>query len=113
MRISVVIIGVTDMDRAIQFYTETLELALKFRDSSYSELETGSVVLALEKRERVVSEGPAFALETSDLRTSAEALQKSNVEFTQSPREEQWGLAAIIRDSEGNQLELVQYKETA
>lgn len=113
MRISVVIIPVTDMARAIAFYIGTIGLKLKFDGPDYSELETGSIPLALEKRERVISEGPAFALEVTDIRERAAALKKAGVEFVEALKEEKWGLVAIVRDSEGNRLELVQYKETA
>jgi catechol 2,3-dioxygenase-like lactoylglutathione lyase family enzyme len=54
MRISVVIIGVTDMQRAVRFYQKALELPPKFQSAEYTEFATPGAALALEKRATAV-----------------------------------------------------------
>ena len=66
-RVSVVIIPVQDMNRAIKFYGD-IGLELKFETPGYTEFKTDGAVLALEKREiKQISSGPTFAIQTKNI----------------------------------------------
>ncbi|MBV8890970.1 MAG: VOC family protein [Acidobacteria bacterium] len=109
-RISVVLVGVKEMERAIAFYRQVLGLPLKFQTDQYSEFQTEGAVLALEQREQVIATGPAFTFPTANIRRDREGLQKAGVNFWQDLREESYGWVMMIEDSEGNIFEIVEYK---
>lgn len=110
-KISVVLIGVTDMDRAVRFYREVLGIPLKFQSDTYTEFATHGAVLALERRKEVLSSGPAFTFPTTDIRQDRERLEEAGVKFWQDLREEDFGWVLMPHDSEGNIFEVVQYKK--
>jgi len=110
-KISVVLIGVTDMGRALRFYRDVLGLPLKFETDEYTEFATHGAVLALEKREEVVANGPAFTFPTTDIQADREQLEKAGVKFWKELREQDFGSVMMPQDSEGNIFEVVQYKK--
>jgi predicted enzyme related to lactoylglutathione lyase len=110
-KISVVLIGATDMNRAVRFYRDVLGLPLKFQTDAYTEFATHGAVLALEKREAIVGNGPAFTFPTSDIRQDRENLEKAGIKFWRDLREEDFGSVMMPLDSEGNIFEIVQYKK--
>jgi predicted enzyme related to lactoylglutathione lyase len=110
-KISVVLIAVTDMERAVRFYSDVLALPLKFQTDAYTEFATHGAVLALEKREKVLATGPAFTFPTTDIRQDREHLENAAVKFWKDLREEDFGWVLMPQDSEGNIFEIVQYKK--
>lgn len=110
-KISVVLIGVTNMERAVRFYRDVLGLPLKFQTDAYTELATHGAVLALEKRKEVTANGPAFTFPSADIRQDQEQLEKAGVKFWKDLREEDFGSVMMPLDSEGNIFEIVQYKK--
>jgi catechol 2,3-dioxygenase-like lactoylglutathione lyase family enzyme len=109
-KISVVLIGVKDMERAVRFYRDVLGLPVKFQTDEYSEFATHGAVLALEKREEVVAMGPVFTFPTTNIREDRDHLQKTKVSFWKELHEESYGWVMMPQDSEGNIFEVVQYK---
>lgn len=110
-KISVVLIGVENMDRAVKFYRDVLGLPVKFQTDDYAEVATHGAVLALEKRTEVVANGPAFTFPTANIRQDRDELQKLKVKFWKELREESYGWVMMPQDSEGNIFEIVQYKK--
>ena len=110
-KISVVLIGVTDMNRAVHFYRDALALPLKFQTDAYTEFATHGAVLALEKRDKVMATGPAFTFPTTDIRHDREQLEKAGVNFWKDLSEEDFGSVMMPQDTEGNIFEIVQYKK--
>ena len=110
LKISVVMIGVTNMARAIRFYRHIVGLPLKFKTSAYSEFSTCGAVLALEKRKRVTAIGPAFTIQTQNVKRDARRLRRHGVKFWKPLREEEFGWLFMPKDPEGNIFEIVQYK---
>ena len=110
-KISVVLIGVADMDRAVRFYHDVLGVPLKFQTGEYSEFATHGAVLALEKRNEVTANGPSFTFPSTDIGRDREQLGKAGVKFWRDLREEDFGWVLMPQDSEGNIFEIVQYKE--
>lgn len=107
-RIRVVMIGVTDMQRAVDFYRSTLGLPLKFQTPTYSEFKTAGAVLALQKRADVCREGACFSLPTNNIKKDLESLRRQKVKFWKELTEEPYGWVLMPKDSEGNIFEIVQ-----
>lgn len=110
-KISVAMIGVRNMGRAVRFYQKTIGLPLQFKTAAYSEFRTRGAVLALERRKRVIATGPSFAITTRNGRREFARLKRRGVRFWKPLREEPFGLVFMPRDSEGNIFEVVQYKK--
>jgi predicted enzyme related to lactoylglutathione lyase len=109
-KISVVLIGVTDMRRAVRFYRDVVGLPVKFQTEEYTEFATHGAVLALEKRNEVIATGPAFTFPTKDVRQDYEQFERAEVRFWKKLSEESYGWVMMPEDSEGNIFEIVQYK---
>ncbi|HEX6505400.1 MAG TPA: VOC family protein [Terriglobales bacterium] len=110
-KISVVLIGVRDMDRALKFYRDVLGLPLKFQTDEYAEFATHGAVLALEKRTELFANGPAFTFPTANIQQDRDELQRLQVKFWKELHQESYGLVMMPQDSEGNIFEIVQYKK--
>jgi len=109
-KITVVIIGVKDMERAVKFYGSVLKLPLKFKTDSYSEFETKGAVLALEKRDKIATAtGPSFTLQSKNAEKDFKSLEKKGVKFWKPLKKEPYGLVFMPQDSELNIFEVVQY----
>ena len=107
-KISMVMIGVIDMQRAVDFYRSTLGLPLKFQTPTYSEFKTGGAVLALQKRTEVCREGACFSLPSNNIKKDLESLRRKKVKFWKELTEEPYGSVIMPKDSEGNIFEIVQ-----
>jgi predicted enzyme related to lactoylglutathione lyase len=107
-KINMVMIGVKDMQRAVDFYRSTLGLPLKFQTPTYSEFKTGGAVLALQTRPEICSEGASFSLPTTNIKKDHEALRRKRVKFWKDLTEEPYGWVMMPKDSEGNVFEIVQ-----
>ena len=107
-KISMVMIGVKDMPRAVDFYRSILGLPLKFQTPTYSEFKTGGAVLALQTRPEICSEGASFSLPTTNIKKDHEALRRKKVKFWKDLTEEPYGWVMMPKDSEGNVFEIVQ-----
>ena len=110
-------IFVTDWERAIRFYTETLAIPTAFRDdeAGWAQLATGDCTLALEKLAPDDSEGSGLvgrfvgvSLEVADIHSTYRELDARGVDFVGAPEEQPWGgVLAHLRDPDGNILTLL------
>jgi catechol 2,3-dioxygenase-like lactoylglutathione lyase family enzyme len=98
-RLTYVIKYVTDMERAIVFYRDTMGLPLKFQSPGWSEFATGDVTLALHL---ATSDEPAGTTElgfrTADVTTAYTARAQNGLNFIESPREVHGTKIARFRD---------------
>ena len=108
-KISVVMVGVRNMNRAVRFYRSALKLPLKFQTPDYSEFQTGGAVLALEKRKKVAATGASFTLPTRNIKRDRQELVRHKVKFWKPLRKQAYGWVMMPRDTEGNIFEIVQY----
>lgn len=111
-KISVAMIGVRNMDRAVRFYRSVIGLPLKFKTAAYSEFRTRGAVLALEQRKRVIATGPSFTIPTRNAKRDFARLKRRGVTFWKSLRSESFGLVFMPKDPEGNIFEAVQYRKS-
>jgi catechol 2,3-dioxygenase-like lactoylglutathione lyase family enzyme len=116
-KLSVVRIFVTDWDRALNFYTETLEMALSFRDDAigWAQLAAGGADLALERVDTADPEAAALigrfvgvSLQVPDVLAAYELLLAKSVDFVGPPERQPWGgTLAHLRDPDGNVITLL------
>ena len=93
---------VEDMDRAVQFHVDKLDLKLRFKSPGWSEFDTGPTTLALHIAS---SDNPAGTCQlgfgVSDIqRFHAEAMNKG-VQFTSPPTDLHGQRIAKLRDVDG------------
>ena len=108
---------VTDWRRAIHFYTDTLEMAVAYRNDEigWAQMATGEGHLSLERVDASDDEGRVLIgrfvgapLEVADIFSTHKLLTARGVEFIAPPEKQPWGgVLAHLRDPDGNVLTLV------
>jgi len=108
---------VTDWDRAIRFYSETLGMPVAFRSDEigWAQMATGEGQLALERVDPSDQEGQALigrfvgvSLQVSDILMTYQTLAERGVEFLAPPEKQSWGgMLTHLRDPDGNILTLL------
>jgi predicted enzyme related to lactoylglutathione lyase len=123
-RVGTVSLFVADQDRAKDFYTDVLGFELRVDAPLYPGAEVRwiavapagaetEVVLYLpdenwEHYSQVVGKSQALTFNVTDMAALHRELKAKGVMFTQEPDAQPWGTYAIIEDSEGNHLLLVE-----
>ena len=126
-RVSTVSVFVGDQDRAKDFYTQVLGFELRSDEPLFPDAEARWVAVApagsetevilylpdenWEHYKGVVGKSQALTFEVADMTALQTDLKAKGVKFIQEPDEQPWGVFAIIQDSEGNHLILVQQPE--
>ncbi len=116
-RLVAVRIFVTDWERAIRFYTETLGIPSTYRSDElgWAQLATGEGQLALERAapddpeaQALVGRMLCVSLRVPDIQSAYETLTGRGVEFLEPPETQPWGgVLAHLRDPDGNVLTLL------
>ncbi|MFQ5931894.1 MAG: VOC family protein, partial [Nitrospiraceae bacterium] len=109
--ITVTIVPVKDMDRAVRFYQDVLGYPLKFKSPEWSEFNTQRVILALQKARgdfrAQQGDEARFTIDVQGIDAEVARLGGKDVRFAVELHEEAYGKMAIFHDSEGNGVELV------
>jgi predicted enzyme related to lactoylglutathione lyase len=105
-KLSYAIEFVTDMDRAVKFYRDTLGLPLKFQSPGWSEFSTGETSLALHPAS---AQNPAGKVELGftvpDLAAFYKEMTAKGVQFSMPPTKQDFGgVLARFVDSEGGHI---------
>ena len=106
---------VTDWRRAVEFYTQKLEMKSAFVGDGWAEFATGEARLALERVDPADPEAADFqgrflavSLRVDDIHTAHKTLSSRGVEFVGAPEKQPWGgWLAHLRDPDGNVLTLL------
>jgi catechol 2,3-dioxygenase-like lactoylglutathione lyase family enzyme len=117
-RLMLVRVWVTDFDRAVRFYTDTLGMKLAYRSDElgWAQLATAGAELALERdrgesdagEEYLVGRFVGVSLAVDDVEKRYETLRARGVQFLRPPEKMPWGgVLAHLRDPDGNVLTLV------
>ena len=116
-KLSTVRVFVTDWDRALRFYTETLGIATVFRsdEMGWAQLATGEAELALERVDPdddeardLVGRLVGLSLQVADIEATYKTLIERGVEFQAPPEKQPWGgVLAHLRDPDGNVITLL------
>jgi len=108
---------VTDWERSLEFYSNTLEMPVSFAgaEMGWAELDTGEAHLALERvapgdpeSASLVGRFVGVSLRIDDIQATYDTLLSRGVEFLSPPEKQPWGGSlAHFRDPEGNVLTLL------
>lgn len=108
--ISAVWLPVTDMDRAVKFYGQTLGLTVKQQQDEWSELELDGQCIGLNGRAEETARGDGGALIAfsagDGIEDEVERLKSEGVEFSGEISEHPWGRVVPFKDPDGNDLQL-------
>ncbi len=106
MKLTYAIHFVTDMDRAVAFYRDTLGLVLKFASPHWSEFDTGETTLALHPASEKNPPGAVeLGFEVPDLAKFHQELSAKGVTFSMPPTKQDFGgMLAQFVDSEGGHV---------
>jgi lactoylglutathione lyase len=117
-----VVVIVSNLDRALAFYTETLGLELGHRSGQFAQLATGATRLALFERSAMAKvlgatldvperAAPGFELgfKVADVDAAFAELVARGAEAAVAPTDRPWGQrTAYVRDPDGHLIELAQ-----
>lgn len=106
--VATVWLPVTDMQRAVGFYTEKLGLTVTQQQDEWSELEADGLKIGLNaKEDPAQGDGGAVVAFTPDkeLEDTVAELEADGVEFSDGISDHPWGRIAPFRDPDGNALQ--------
>jgi predicted enzyme related to lactoylglutathione lyase len=108
--VSVVWLPVTDIGRAVDFYSGTLGLDVRDQQEQWAELETGGLTIGLNARDEESPAGEGGAVVAfrpqGSLEDAVQELSGKGVEFAGDISEHPWGRVAVFKDPDGNDLQL-------
>ncbi|MDQ3926261.1 MAG: VOC family protein [Actinomycetota bacterium] len=103
-------VPVEDVERALDFYQNTLGFSLIKRDGPWAEVDASGLNIGLNGREpegAQSSGGPVITFQPdAGLEATIEDLKGKGVEFPAGISEHDWGRVVTFTDSEGNDLQL-------
>ncbi len=104
--VRMIVLSTDDLDESIRFYSETLGMALKFRDGAhFAALDGGSVTLALATSvDHPIPGKVVVGIKTADVDAAAKAVQDSGGAIIQGPYDDAHERRAVVYDSKGNGL---------
>lgn len=113
--ISVVWLPVSDMDKALEFYGDTLGLDIEQQEDEWSMVVAGSVRIGLNGRDQESSGGEggaviAFAV-SDDIEAAVDELKAAGVSIAGDVTEHPWGKVATFLDPDANELQLFEGNE--
>lgn len=116
-KVGAVILLVSNMEKSVAFYKDTLGLPVKTTSSDWTEFFSNNTVLALHpaKKKSGIKPGAGMLVgfEVSDLGTTVNKLQEKNVRFYKKPKQEPFGKHAIIKDPDGHLISIAEIKAKA
>ena len=105
--IAAIWLPVTDMDRSVAFYRDSLGLDVIDHDGDSSEVTAGDQRIGLNAHESPAGDGGAvLAFAVDDLEATVEELSGRGVEFADEVSKHPWGRIAPFKDPDGNDLQL-------
>jgi predicted enzyme related to lactoylglutathione lyase len=109
-------IPVRDQDRALEFYVTTLGFTLltdqpmgpgqRWVEVRPPKGDAGIALFTVPGHEDRIGTFTGISMECDDVQKTYQELTAKGVEFAKPPKAESWGVSAIMKDSEGNQIVL-------
>jgi predicted enzyme related to lactoylglutathione lyase len=109
-------IPVRDQDRALDFYVNQLGFAVQTDQpmgpgKRWIEIrppkgDTGLALFTPDGHEDRIGSFTGLSFECDDVQKTYDELKAKGVEFAKPPQAQPWGMFAILKDSEGNQIVL-------
>ncbi|WIB26668.1 VOC family protein [Curtobacterium sp. MCSS17_015] len=108
--IAAVWVPVSDMERAVAFYRDTLGLTVKDQSEDWSEIDANGLMIGLNGRESASpsSDGGAVVSFQPDgsIEDEVASLKERGADIQGEISEHPWGKIIPFKDSEGNDLQL-------
>ncbi|WP_197376147.1 VOC family protein [Mycolicibacterium baixiangningiae] len=104
--VKMIILSTDDLDGSIQFYSETLGMALKFRDGAhFAALDGGPVTLALATDvDHPIPGQVVVGIKTTDVDGAAKAIEAAGGGIVKGPYDDAHERRAVVYDNKGNGL---------
>ena len=108
--VAAVWLPVTDMERAVAFYGETLGLPVTEHDDDWSEIDANGLRIGLNGSDPESPQGDGGALVAfqpdGELEQEVQRLKDAGVGFSGEISEHPWGRIVPFKDPDGNDLQL-------
>ena len=108
--VAAVWLPVTDMERAVAFYGQTLGLDVTEHDDNWSEVDANGLRIGLNGSEPESPHGDGGAVVAfqpgGELEQEVQRLKESGVDFSDDVSEHPWGRIVPFKDPDGNDLQL-------
>jgi lactoylglutathione lyase len=104
--VRMIILSTDDLEESIRFYSETLGMALKFRDGAhFAALDGGAVTLALATAvDHPIPGQVVVGIKTADVDSAAKAVEASGGGIVKGPYDDAHERRAVVYDNKGNGL---------
>lgn len=104
--VRMIVLSTDDLDESIRFYSETLGMAVKFRDGDhFAALDGGSITLALAIAvDHPIPGQVVVGIKTSDVDAAAQAIEASGGGIVRAPYDDAHERRAVVYDNKGNGL---------
>ncbi|MEP9394715.1 MULTISPECIES: VOC family protein [Gordonia] len=104
--VKMIVLSTDDLDASIEFYSETLGFALKFRDGAhFAALNGGAVTLALATEvDHPIPGQVVVGIKTDDVDAAAKAIEASGGGIVKGPYDDAHERRAVVYDNKGNGL---------
>lgn len=104
--VRMIMLATEDLDASVTFYTETLGMALKFRDGDhFAAIDGGSVTLALATAlDHPIPGQVVVGIKTDDVDGAAAAVEAGGGGIVKAPYDDAHERRAVVYDSQGNGL---------
>jgi catechol 2,3-dioxygenase-like lactoylglutathione lyase family enzyme len=110
---------VSDLDRSLAFYRDTLGLTLNSQDTGYADFKLGETLLAIFQKDAATamfpeshmggSGGAVYAYVVEDIKVACRQLKEKGIEIFEGPKKVPWGqMVAYFKDPDGHIWELTQ-----
>jgi lactoylglutathione lyase len=114
-RVGAVILLVSNMEKSVKFYRDTLGLPIKTKSKDWTEFFNNDTVMALhpaKKKSNIkTGSGMLVGFEVGDLEATVKKLKEKKVRFFKKPKEEPFGKHAIVKDPDGHLISIAEIKE--
>ncbi len=104
--VRMVVLSTDDLEESIRFYTETLGMALKFRDGAhFAAIDGGSVTIALATAvDHPLPGQVVVGIKTADVDAAAQAVEENGGGIVKHPYNDAHERRAVVYDNKGNGL---------
>jgi lactoylglutathione lyase len=114
-RVGAVILLVSNMEKSVKFYRDTLGLPIKTKSKDWTEFFNNDTVMALhpaKKKSNIKTDSDMLVgFEVGDLEATVKKLREKKVKFFKKPKEEPFGKHAIVQDPDGHLISIAEIKE--
>ncbi len=104
--VRMIVLSTDDLDESIRFYTESLGMALKFRDGAhFAAIDGGSVTIALATAVDHPMPGQVVVgIKTDDVDAAAALVEQNGGGIVKDPYDDAHERRAVVYDNKGNGL---------